>query len=46
MLLSKRFVVALIGAVGDRRDKRTSQGLIEKFIKPKSVIYSDAWSAY
>ena len=35
MLLSKRFVVALIGAVGDRRDKRTSQGLIEKnFVDP------------
>ena len=42
----KRFVVALIGDVGERRDKTTLQGLIKKFIKPKSVIYSDAWGAY
>ena len=42
----KRFVVALTGEVGERWDRATLFPLIFKFIKPKTIIYSDAWAAY
>ena len=31
---------------GDRRNKETLLPLIQKFIRPGSVIYSDCWPAY
>ena len=42
----KRFVVALTGDIGERRDKATLVPLILKFIKKNSIIYSDSWGAY
>ena len=42
----KRFVVALTGEVGERRNRATLFPLIFKFIKPQTIIYSDAWAAY
>ena len=44
----RRFVVALNreGKFGTRRDKKTLVPIIQKFIKPGSVIYSDFWKSY
>ena len=42
----KRFVVALTGEVGERRERATLIPLIFKFSKPKTIIYSDTWAAY
>ena len=39
----KRFLVPLID---QRRDSETLIPLIQKFIKPKSLIISDSWRAY
>lgn len=42
----KRFVVALTGDVGERRDRATLVPLIHKYIREGSVIFSDCWGAY
>ena len=44
----KRFIVPLLNEDGSSqpRDKDTLIGLIQKFILPESVIYSDCWKAY
>ena len=42
----QRFVVALTGDVGKKRDKATLVPLIKKYIKFGSIIYSDCWGAY
>ena len=41
----KKFVIPL-NEEGDRRNKETLLPLIQKFIRPGSVIYSDCWPAY
>ena len=45
-LSKRRFVVALNSPTGDKRNSTTLLPLIEKYIKPGSIIYSDAWPAY
>ena len=42
----ERFVVALTGDVGEKRDMATLVPLIQKYIKQGSVVYSDCWGAY
>ena len=42
----KKFVIPLTGPRGDKRDKETLIPLIKKYIRPGSIIYSDAWGAY
>ena len=42
----KRFVIALTGDVGEKRDKATLIPLIQKYILKGSLIYSDSWGAY
>ena len=42
----KKFVVPLVGAVGERRDAATLMPLILKYIRPGSIIVSDQWGAY
>ena len=42
----ERFVVALTGDVGEKRDKATLVPLIKKYIKVGSIICSDCWGAY
>ena len=42
----RRFVVTLSGPTGDKRNSATPLPKIEKYIKPCSLIYSDAWSTY
>ena len=45
-LSKQRFVVALNGPTGDKRNSATLLPLIEKYIKLGSIIYSDAWLVY
>ena len=45
-LSKRRFVVALNSPTGDKRNSATLLPLIEKYIKPGLIIYSDAWPAY
>ena len=42
----QRFVVALTGEIEEKRDKATLVPLIQHYILPGSVIYSDCWVAY
>ena len=42
----KRFVIPLVGPVGEKRDKGTLLPLIKKFIRAGSIIVSDRWGAY
>jgi len=42
----RRFVVPLTGSVGHKRNKETLIPLIKKYVKPESIICSDAWRAY
>ena len=42
----KKFVVPLIGPVGEKRDAGTLLPLIEKYIRRGSIIISDQWGAY
>ncbi|GFR61314.1 hypothetical protein ElyMa_003553900 [Elysia marginata] len=44
---SKRhFVVPLNSEYGSRRDAETLIPIIQKFVRPGSIIYSDSWPAY
>ena len=45
-LSKRRLVVALNGPTGDQRNSATLLSLIEKYIKPGSIIYSNAWPVY
>ena len=42
----RRFVVASTGEIEEKRDKATLVPLIQRYILPGSVIYSDCWGAY
>ena len=45
-LNKRRFVVTLNSFTGDKRNSATLLPLIEKYVKPGSIIYNDAWKAY
>ena len=45
-LSKQRFVVTINGPTGDKRNSMTLLPLIGKYIKPGSIINSDAWLAY
>ena len=42
----RRFVIAMTGSIREKEDKLTLFNLIQKFIKPGSIIYSDYWAEY